>query len=70
MALNDEVEIQNSLVDDDSLYDELSIAYDELLTNFEKLASTATLLKKKNASFSIELEKISVLEKENKSFIN
>ena len=47
MALNDEVEIQNSLANDDILYDDLSIVYDELLTNFEKLASTATLLKKK-----------------------
>ena len=65
MALNDEVEIQNTLVDDDSLYDELSIAYDELLTNFEKLTTKITLLKKKNASLSIELEKISVLQKEN-----
>ena len=45
MALNDEVEIQNSLVDDDTLYDELSIAYDKLLTNFKKLATKATLLK-------------------------
>ena len=57
MALNDDVKIQNSLVDDNSLYDELSIAYDELLTNFEKLATKATLLKKKNASLSIELKK-------------
>ena len=70
MALNDEVEIQNSLVDGDSLYDELSIAYDELLTNFEKLATKATLLKKKNASLSIELEKISALEKGNESLTN
>ena len=70
MALNDEVEIQNTLVDDDTLYDELSIAYDELLTNFEKLATKATLLKKKNASLSIELEKISVIEKENENLRN
>ena len=56
MALNDEVEIQNSLANDDILYDDLSIVYDELLTNFEKLATKTTLLKKKNASHSIELE--------------
>ena len=67
MALNDEVEIKKSLVEDDVLYDELSIAYDELLTNFEKLATKATLLKKKNASLFIELEKISVLEKDNEN---
>ena len=67
MALNDEVEIQNSLANDDILYDDLSIVYDELLTNFEKLATKTTLLKKKNASHSIELEQISVLEKENEN---
>ena len=70
MALNDDVEIQNSLVDDDILYDELSIAYDELLINFEKLATKATLLKKKNASLFNELEKILVLEKENENLTN
>ena len=46
MALNEDVKTQNYCVDDIS-YDELSLAYDELLPNFEKLATNVTFFKKK-----------------------
>ena len=44
MALYEEVQTQNSCVDYIS-YDELSLEYDELLANFEKLVTKATFLK-------------------------
>ena len=63
MALNKEVQTQTSCVDDIS-YDELSLAFDELLANFKKLTTKATFFKKKNASLLIEFEKISTMENE------
>ena len=50
MALNKEVQTQNSCVDD-FLYDELSLSFDELLANLEKLATKARFQKKKYAPF-------------------
>ena len=68
MALNKEVQTQNSCVDD-FLYDELSLSFDELLANLEKLATKVTFFKKKNASHFIEFEKISTIENEKEALV-